>query len=341
MSSTRKTYTNADVAEFLTNIATAYEIKNKTKFQIVAYQNAAETVISYPDDIYTLWQKDPKSLDTIPNVGPAIQKKLDFWFKTGKLYPSLKTIFKNIHPAVFTFTKVNGIGPIIAHKLTLSFHFSKNPAQALEQLIKYCQENKIIDLPTFGEKSQASILDNTLSFLGRKNRMPLAVAQDLAQKIITYLNAKFPDIKFIPLGSLRRQSPTVGDIDIAAASNKSSQIINYFLAYPQSVQTTTSGKNKASIRLLHDIHVDLMVKPPSSFGSLLQHFTGSMLHNVLLRKHALKLGFSLSEYGIKELKTGQLHQFSHEADFYKFLGFKFIPPEERLGENELNTYKML
>lgn len=336
-----KNFNNSQVSEYLTNIATAYEIKNKGRFRIVAYQNAADTALTYPENLYKLWQKDPVNLDSIPNIGPSILKKIDYLFRYQKPYPKLKTIFKNIHPAVFTFTKINGIGPLIAHKLTQTLKFSKNPTKALDQLISYCQKGKIKNIPSFGEKSEESILNNTLSFLGRQNRMPLKKAQILADKIIQYLYHRFPNIEFIPLGSLRRQSDSVGDIDIAAAAVNSQEIIDYFLQYPDIIQVIAEGKNKASLRLLHDIHVDLMIKPPSSFGSLLQHFTGSRQHNILLRRHALKHGYSVSEYGIKDLKTGIIHQFDNETKLYNFLHLKYIPPKDRLGELELEKFKML
>lgn len=336
-----KSFSNAQIAEYLTNIATAYEIKKKGRFQIVAYENAADTVLTYPESLFDLWLKDPKNLDSVPNIGPSILKKIDYLFKLGKAYPSLKTVFKNIHPVVFTFTKINGIGPLIAHKLTQNLKFSKDSTKALDQLIVYCQKHKIRDFPSFGEKSEESILNNTLSFLGRQKRMSLKDAQKLAAKIIRYLHHRFPNLEFIPLGSLRRQSATVGDIDIACASTHSTDIINYFLNYPEIVQVIAHGKDKASLRLLHDIHVDLMIKKPDSFGALLQHFTGSRQHNILLRRHALKLGFSLSEYGIKDLKSGKIHRFNNEKDFYNFLNLQYIPPQERVGEGELEKYKVL
>jgi len=336
-----KNYSNAQVSEYLTNIATAYEIKNKGRFRIVAYENAADTVLTYPENLFELWQKDPKNLDAVPNIGPSILKKIDYLFRFHKIYPRLKPVFKDIHPAVFTFTKINGIGPLIAHKLTETLKFSKDPSRSLNQLILYCQKGKIKNIPSFGEKSEESILNNTLSFLGRQSRMPLKTAKTLADKVISYLHSRFPNTEFVPLGSLRRLSDTVGDIDIAAASNDPEDIIDYFLQYPEIVQVIARGKNKASLRLLNDIHVDLMVKPEASFGALLQHFTGSRQHNILLRRHALKLGYSLSEYGIKDLKTGKINKFSDEKKFYNFLGLKFIPPPERLGEGELEKYKVL
>jgi DNA polymerase (family 10) len=332
---------NSEVSEYLTNIATAYEIKNKSRFRIVAYENAADTVLTYPESLYDLWLKDPKNLDSVPNIGPGIFKKIDYLFHFGKPYPKLKEAFQDIHPAVFTFTKINGIGPLIAHKLTQTLKFSKDSTKALDQLVAYCQKGKIKNIPSFGEKSEESILNNTLSFLGRQNRMSLATAKKLAEKIIKYLTSRFPNTEFIPLGSLRRQSATVGDIDIACASNKPTEIIDYFLQYPEIIQVIAQGKNKASLRILNDIHIDLMVKPKDSFGALLQHFTGSRQHNILLRRHALKMGYSLSEYGIKNLKTSKINKFSDEAKFYNFLGLNFIPPQERLGEGELEKYKVL
>ena len=152
-----KAYANTQLSEYLTNIATAYEIKKKGRFRIVAYENAAETILTYPENLYDLWSKNPKSLDSIPNIGPSILKKIDYLFRFGKPYPKLKNIFKNIHPAVFTFTKINGIGPLIAHKLTEKLKFSHNSIKALDQLVIYCQKQKIRNIPSFGEKSEESI----------------------------------------------------------------------------------------------------------------------------------------------------------------------------------------
>ncbi len=335
------TYTNLQVAEYLTNIATALEIQKENRFRIIAYENAADTAISYDQDIYSLWQKDPKLLDDIPNFGQAICEKVAYLFAKNKPHPHAAEIFKTVHPSVFTFTKINGIGPLIAHKLTQQLKFSKDPEKSLDQLIKYAQTDKIKVLPTFGEKSQQSILDNTLAFLGRGKRLPLVEAKTISTKIVKYLNQKFSDLEFIPLGSLRRESSTVGDIDIAVAATNADEILNYFINYPESLQIIARGTSKASLRLINDLRIDLMIKPPQSFGALLQHFTGSKQHNIILRKHALKLGFSLSEYGIKDLKTGKTHKFTDETKFYNFLGLKFIPPQFRTGENELETYKMV
>lgn len=331
-----ETYSNSDIAEYLTNIATALEIKGKNRFKIAAYQNAADSILTFPESVQEIWQKNPQLLDQVPGVGESILKKLDYLFRYHKIYPSIIKINRGIHPAVFTLTKINGVGPKIAHKLTQKLKFPKNPEKALEKLIYYAETDKISRIPTFGKKSQSMILENTLGFVGRKHRLPLTKAKIIANNLISYLQLKFPKIEFYPLGSLRRQSTTVGDIDIAAKSQESKKILDYFINYPLSVQTIDLGLKKASIRLKDDIRVDIMVQPAKSFGSLLQHLTGSKQHNIILRRHALKLGYSISEYGIKDLSTKKIYTFDNEENLYRFLHLSYIEPQKRLGENEVD-----
>lgn len=335
------TYSNQEIADLLTNIATAYEIKNKNYFRIISYQNAADTINTYPQSIYQIWHQDKLQLDAIPNIGPTILKKLDYWFTHGRYHPAVIKAFKNIHPAVFTFTKINGIGPKIAYKLTQNFTFPRrDPVKAVEKLILLAQKGKIKNLPRFGQKSEHMILTNAQSFLGRVEKMPLAVAQNHATAIITYLHQALPAVKIIePLGSLRRQAPTVGDIDLAIQSHQPQPIISVFVNYPGAYQIVAQGPKKASLKIQNDIRIDLMVQSAKTWGSLLQHFTGSKQHNIDLRKYAQTLGYSLSEYGIKDIKNGQIHTFTNEVDFYHFLGLDYIEPSDRLGENEIVAAK--
>jgi len=330
-------FTNAEIAKHLSDIATAYEIKHKNRFRIISYQNAADTILTYPESLFEIWKKDKLNLDNIPGIGPSIMKKIDYLFTNGKPYPSLKKIFADIHPSVFLFERIDGIGAKIAHKLTQQLKFPKNPSKSIEKLIYYAQKGKIRNLPSFGEKSESLILQNTLNFAGLKNRMDFKTGKKISENIIKYLKLKFPSTEFFVLGSLRRQSTTIGDIDIAAKSNKNKEIINYFINYPKNIQTIIKGPKKASIKIENNVRIDIMVEPPKIFVSLLQHFTGSKQHNINLRKYALDLGYSLSEYGIKDTKTKKIHTFKDEIAFYNFLGLCYIKPQDRIGKNEIDV----
>ena len=84
-----------------------------------------------------------------------------------------------------------------------------------------------------------------------------------------------------------------------------------------------------------------MAQPPESYGSLLQHFTGSKHHNIALREYALKNGLSLSEYGIRKSQTpgSKIQKFKTEKEFYRYLGLEYIEPELREDTGEIEAAK--
>jgi DNA polymerase (family 10) len=101
------------------------------------------------------------------------------------------------------------------------------------------------------------------------------------------------------------------------------------------VEVAARGPTKATV-VSHDaLRFDLRVVPPESYGNLLQHFTGSKQHNVALREAAVRRGLSVSEYGIAEVESGDVHAFAAEEEVYEFLGYEFVPPEMREGLGEL------
>jgi DNA polymerase (family 10) len=137
------------------------------------------------------------------------------------------------------------------------------------------------------------------------------------------------------LGSLRRKAPTVGDVDLAAASDNPKAVITRFVEYPNKVRVINQGEKSVSILLPPNIRADLKVESSKTYGALLQHFTGSKHHNVALREYSLKKGMSLSEHGIKI--KGKLNFVADEKDFYKRLEMDWIPPEIREGGDEIEA----
>jgi DNA polymerase (family 10) len=85
------------------------------------------------------------------------------------------------------------------------------------------------------------------------------------------------------------------------------------------------------------LRFDLRVVPPESYGNLLQHFTGSKEHNVALREDAVRRGFSVSEYGVTTVETGEVFTAEDEEALYAHLGYGYIPPELRENAGELEA----
>jgi len=207
-------------------------------------------------------------------------------------------------------------------------------------LEKIAEAGKIADLEGFGEKSQQDIIQSIQEYsLGKTkaSRMVLPYANELAKKILSYLTKSEYVLEAYALGSMRRKMATIGDIDIAVASNEPEKVLDHFTAYTRKERVIERGDKTASILVSSGRQIDLMVTSPESFGALLQHFTGSKAHNIRLRDYSLSKGLSLSEYGIRKKgdPEDKILKFENEEKFYGFLGLDWIPPEMREDTGEI------
>ena len=337
---------NAEIVKLFRNVAAAYSIKDEKKFrfQIIAYQKAADTVANLTSEIGDFYRDN--KLETLPGIGTTIRSHIEELFKTGKV-KHFEWALSNIPEAVFPLLDIPSFGPKKAYRLVKEFHL-KNPKTVVDDLEKFGKMGKIASLEGFGEKSQEDILTALTEFRlgkGKTTRMTLPYAIEVADKVVAYLRQSKDVIRAEPLGSLRRKMPTVGDIDIAVATNNPKKVLEYFINYPHKERIIEKGDTTSSLLVSGGKQVDLMTQPPEAFGSLLQHFTGSKNHNVHLRELSLKKGLSLSERGIKNLtkKNSPIQQYDTEEKFYTAIGSEWIPPEMRedTGEIELGIQNKL
>jgi len=332
--------TNIEISKLLKNVAAAYSIKDEKKyrFQLLAYEKAAESIENLPTELHDLYKEN--KLQGIPGVGPTIQSRLEELFKTGKV-AHFDEVMTDIPQAVFPLLDIPSFGPKKAYRLVTEFKLSK-PETVITDVEKIAKEGKIASLAGFGEKSQSDILRAIGEYKlgkGKTTRMPLPFANELAKILITYLKKSPAVVDAQPLGSLRRRRETIGDIDIAVATNKPQEVLDHFVAYPRIERIIERGERSSSILASGGKQIDLMVIPPDGFGAMLQHFTGSKAHNVHLREYALSIGLSVSDFGIKKKgeDNSQYKKFKTEESFYKALGMQWVPPEMRedTGEIEL------
>jgi DNA polymerase (family 10) len=214
------------------------------------------------------------------------------------------------------------------------------PQKRQNLLFSATMPHKIRELDGFSEKSEANILDaieNLKMNKSEKKRTLLAIAEKVVERVREYMLSNESVEYCEAMGSFRRRSPTIGDLDFAVASENIDETISYFLKFPEVKEILSQGDKKASVVLNNDLQVDLRVIQKKELGSMLQYFTGNMQHNVLLRQYALQNSMSLSEYGIKHKE--KLEEFAHEEDFYKRLGLQYIVPELRHGKNEIELAK--
>ena len=212
--------------------------------------------------------------------------------------------------------------------------------ESVDALQKACELGKVAALKGFGAKSQKKILIGIVNRANYAKRHLWWKAHEIAEPILKGLRALSEVDRAEIAGSLRRLKETVGDLDFIVASAEPEKIMEWFTGQEAIQEITAQGATKSSVRFESGLQADLRVVPSEQFAFALHHFTGSKEHNVAMRQRALAQGFSLSEWGLKEVSTQELVVgATSEEELFSLLGLPEIPPElrEGMGELELNA----
>jgi DNA polymerase (family X) len=320
--------TNRQVAAILYEVADLLEMKD-VRFKPVAYRRAARGIETLAEDIGRVAERG--ELEDLPGIGTHIAAKLREILSTGKL-GYLERLKAEVGPGVRELAEIGGIGPKKAMLLHQKLGIG-NP----DQLEAAARAGKIRELAGFGEKSEANILAGIAMHRQQAGRSLLGRMLPVAESIRSRL-AALPAVKQVSLaGSLRRMKETIGDIDILASSAEPDAVMAAFTAFPEVTRILGRGITKSSVLIDPGVQVDLRVVEEGQFGAALQYFTGSKDHNIALRRRAISRGWSLSEYGLKDDKTGKNLAGSTEEDLYRTLGLPPIEPELRENRGEIEA----
>jgi len=322
---------NHDVARMFHQIADLLEIKGEDPFRINSYRKAARGIEEWPEELNAVAARG--ELQKIPGVGKGAAERIGQYLDTGRI-DLFQELLKELPTGLLDLLTVPGLGP----KKVAALYHTLNIGST-DALVEAIAAGKVEALPGFGAKSVEKIREG-IAFLKRSTgRTPLALAIEIAEGIAEQIRG-WPGVKKVVLaGSARRAAETVRDLDLVCEANKGRQVVERFTKLSDSGQVLAAGSTKGAILITHayggPIRIDLRVIEAGSFGSALMYFTGSKAHNVRLREWAIKKGFKLNEYGL--FKGERQIAGRTEADIYKKLGLRWIPPEVREDRGEIGA----
>jgi len=322
---------NDEIATRLNEIAALMEFDGEPFFKIKAYQRAARSVEDSERPMRALL--DAGELMELPGVGKAIAQKVDDIDRTGtcKYLEELRAKFP---PTILELIRV----PSISTKTAIALYQELGIA-SIGELRVAVEDGSIAKLPRLGPKSIENLKASLARLQDRTRRMRLGEAWPLAQSIVDTLSRHAGARNVVAAGSVRRMEPTVGDIDIICTSDAPAVVLEAFTKLAIARTVSALGDTKATIWAEPGVSVDLRVVKHECFGNLLQHFTGNKEHNVKLREHARARGLKVSEYGIETIETGAVRTARTETEVYETLGLQYIPPELRVGLDEIELAK--
>ncbi len=324
---------NAEIASALNDYADLLEISGANQFRVRAYRTAARNISELPHSISEM-VKQGEPLSSIPGLGKELTAKVEEMATSGS-FSQLEEFKKEFPAGLLDITRVGGLGPRRTRAL-----YQELGITDIEQLARAAKEKRIRELPGFAARTEQKILDE----IGRREstaeenrRYRLAVAMEIVQPLLQYLD-DIRGIKNIKVaGSYRRKRETVGDLDILVTHKKGADVIKRFVEYEDVDRVVSQGETRSTVVLRPGIQVDLRVVPEASYGAALHYFTGSQAHNIAVRKLGVEKGLKINEYGV--FKGSRKVTGNTEEEVYKQVELPYIEPELREGSGEIEAAK--
>ena len=315
---------NGDISRALETIVTLMEIKGEEHYRVLAYQRAAESVAAAGSPV-----ADMEDVRELPHVGGTTAEVIRI-LADNQSPQILVDLLEEIPPGLVEITRLQGVGPRTAGRLWHELDIT-----SVEELAE-TEEKKISGLKGFGKKSAESMVQAAKTYNSQERRMLLDAATALGESLLDFVRSHPATERAEVAGSLRRRKETVGDLDIVVASTDPHDLAKAFAEAEFVSEIVAHGDTKVSIKT-GEIDVDLRIVAPEAFGSLLHHFTGSQAHNVVLRERAVKMGVSISEYGLAESGTKNYEPMASEEELFEKLRLAYIPPELREDWGEIEA----
>jgi DNA polymerase (family 10) len=320
---------NDVLAEQFDLLADLMELEGADSFRIGAYRKASARIRETPSSVAQLALSGKAKL--LQGIGKTIEAKIVEVVDDGEIHALTKR--KAEVPAeVATFMRLPGLGPKTARRIWKELGITT--VDGLKAAAEAQQLRGHAGIGAGTEEKIAVALAKPQAVQGPRRSL-LGTTLPKLRAAVEELREHPASVEVSLAGSARRMRETVRDLDIIATATDPQALVDHFCSLPFVVDVAAKGSTKATVVSHEGYRFDLRVVPPESYGNLLQHFTGSKNHNVALREDAVRRGFSVSEYSVTEVETGEEHHFAREEDVYRFLGYDWIPPELREDGGEL------
>lgn len=287
-------------------LAELMELHGENPFKIRSYEVAARTIEQQPQPLSAL---SAQQIEDLPGVGKAIAGKISALLQTGT-FDLLDRLLAVTPAGITEMLQIKGLGPKKVKILWQELNI-----ETVGELLYACQENRLLHLKGFGEKTQENVKKSVEYFLANAKYYRYA---DMEPEAL-YLQqafAQLPDVERVELtGAYRRKCEVLEFADLLIAGNWSN---------------LQNWCNQLQIMLLHVQEQSATAQsatglPLQLHSATTQNFACRLLQTTAAPAHWQQL------IAIKEPNPHS----NTETDIYQQLGLPFIEPELREGLDEI------
>lgn len=315
------------LVELFEESATLLELNGESPFKCRAYANAARALARWEGDLHDAVKTG--SLLECQGIGKAMFEKITEGMETGRLsfYEELKSATP---PGLLDMLRIKGLGP-----KKIRMIYDRLGIKDIVELEYACIENRLVDLPGFGKKTQDKIKEGIAYQKKHQGFYHCHTARLEGEKILAQVLQREEAIRASLVGSVRCRNEVVRDIDLIVSSNFPSVLLDYVGSLPWVEKEVLRAESSAKFILKKGMTLDFYVVPDDRFPYMLHYYTGSKGYHDAISDRARRYGIRLSEYGL--FLEDHILPCQDERDVFSTLELDYIEPELRENGGEIEA----
>lgn len=197
--------TNSEIADNLKLTANLLELLDDNPFKIKSLLNASFKVDKLEADLQLLTHQE---IEKVEGIGKSIAAKINELNQTGTTV-ELQELFTKVPAGVIQMMDIKGVGPKKVATLWKNLGI-ESPGE----LLYACNENRLVELKGFGEKTQAAIKKSIEYNLSNQGKYLYAEIAPEAHRILALLQQQFPGEQFSFTGAFRRKCEIIEILEL-------------------------------------------------------------------------------------------------------------------------------
>lgn len=153
---------NLEIASALREAAGLLQSQGAGVFRVAAYDKAADTIATWPQDVADLADVGMEALDKIPHIGRGLASAIIELVHTGR-WAQLERLRGSADPEAM-FQAIPGVGPLLSRRI-----HDHLECETLEALEVAAHDGRLAAVPGVGPRRAAAILLGLSSLLNRRH----------------------------------------------------------------------------------------------------------------------------------------------------------------------------
>ncbi|MDB5101529.1 MAG: hypothetical protein JWM80_5950, partial [Cyanobacteria bacterium RYN_339] len=253
------------VVAVLEEQALLLDLAGENMFKVRAYANGARALEGYEGP----WPPEAKDLKAVKGIGAGLQSDVQELLRDGKL-AAYETLKANTPAGLLDMLEIPGLGA----KKVKAIHDGL-AITTVGELEYACLENRLVDLPGFGEKTQAKVLVSIERWKRNRGKRLYADVVTQAEELLAVVE-QLPGVQRAAIaGAMRRKCEVVDEVVFVAATTDAAATLKAFHAQEKGLTAGSASETAASINLPLGLPATLYVTTSAGFGLELLRRTGS------------------------------------------------------------------